>query len=98
MIVSPEGLRAEAVAQRELFKVDREKKVEAITVTVGGKIFNGDETSQNRMARAIIGLQAAGVSVINWTLANNESTPVSLVELTTALILSGQAQSAVWVL
>lgn len=83
-------LRAEA-------KVARTAAVAAITVTTStGKVFDGDETSQTRMARAIIGLQAAQVNTINWTLANNVSTSVTLAELTEALILSGEAQAALW--
>lgn len=92
----------ELTLQQQAEKAHREAKfaraaaVEAITVTVGDKVFDGDETSQTRMARAIIGLQAAGVSSLNWTLANNESVLVTVVELTEALILAGQAQAALW--
>jgi|688.fasta_scaffold20732_1 hypothetical protein len=81
---------------RAAAKVARASAVSAITVTVGDKVFDGDETSQTRMARAIIGMQAAGAPTINWTLANNISAPVTVAELTEALILAGQAQAALW--
>lgn len=83
-------------ATRERAKAARAVAVGAITVTVGDKVFDGDETSQTRMSRAIIGMQAAGVSTMNWTLADNTSVEVTIAELTTALILAGQQQAALW--
>lgn len=83
---------------REARKEARTEAVSAIKVTVGGKVFDGDETSQTRMTRAIVGMQAAGVSTINWTLANNAVAEVTVAELTEALILAGQRQAELWVL
>jgi hypothetical protein len=78
-------------------KRERDEAVSNIAVTVtSGKVFDGDETSQGRMSRAIIGMQAASVSEIGWTLANNEHVTVTIAELTEALILAGLAQSALW--
>lgn len=89
-VKTPQQLRAEARAARTV-------AVAAITVTTStGKVFDGDEISQTRMARAIIGLQAAGVPTITWTLANNSITAVTLAELTEALILAGQRQAELW--
>jgi hypothetical protein len=88
---------AEALRLREEWKQQRQQAVDAITVTVNGKVFDGDETSQTRMARAIIGMQAAQVASINWTLADNTVTQATVAELTEALILAGQAQAALWV-
>lgn len=89
-VKSPQQLRAEA-------KAARTDAVAAITVTTStGKTFDGDETSQTRMVRAIIGMQAASIGTISWTLANNQSVTVTVAELTEALILAGQQQSAVW--
>lgn len=83
---------------REAAKLARTNAVDLITVTVGTKKFDGDETSQARMSRAIIGLQAAGAQAINWTLANNTVTQVTVAELTEALILAGQRQAELWTL
>lgn len=82
---------------RDEARAARTAAVAAITITTStGKVFDGDETSQTRMARAIIGLQAAGVGTISWTLANNQSVTVTVAELTEALILAGQQQAALW--
>ncbi len=82
---------------RNRAKIDRSEAVYAIKVTTStGKEFDGDEESQNRMVRAIVGLQSSGVASINWTLANNISTTVTLAELSEALVLAGQAQAALW--
>lgn len=89
---TPEQVRANA-------KLAREAAVSAIKVTTStGKQFDGDEVSQGRMARAVIGLQAANVPTITWVLANNTPAEVTLAELTEALVLAGQAQAAIWII
>lgn len=88
---------AMSIRTRPALKAARAEAVAAIKATVtSGKVFDGDEESQTRMARAIIGMQAAGVGTIDWTLADNTNTTVTLAELTEALILSGQQQAALW--
>jgi hypothetical protein len=89
---------AAAESARAQAKAAREAAVAAIKVTtVSGKTFDGDEVSQGRMARAIIGLQAANAPSITWVLADNTPATVTLAELTEALVLAGQAQAAIWV-
>lgn len=88
--------------QRKAAKVTRQIKVDAILVTTtAGNVFNGDEKSQDRMARAIIALNAqpqSPVPTIIWTLANNLPVAVTAAELTEALALAGAAQSAIWII
>lgn len=85
------------ISAREAAKAARQKAVGSIIVTTtSGKTFDGDETSQTRMTRAIVGLQAAGATTITWTLADNSVALVTLPELTEALILAGQNQAALW--
>lgn len=80
-------------------KVERAAAVEAIKVTTStGKQFDGDETSQTRMARAIIALQATGTPSVTWVLADNTPTLATVAELGEALALAGAAQAAVWVI
>lgn len=90
------------VAVRNAAKNNREKVVNAIKVTTAsGNVFDGDETSQNRMARAIIGLNAqpqSPVPTIVWVLADNTPVQVTAVELIEALSLAGAQQAAVWVI
>ena len=89
-VKSSDQLRAEAKAARAI-------AVAAIIVTTStGKTFDGDETSQTRMARAIIGMQVANAPTITWTLANNSIVDVTVAELTEALILAGQQQAVLW--
>lgn len=78
-------------------KRQRRIDVDAILVsTASGRIFNGDENSQNRMSRAINGMQVSGASEIKWVLANDVPTVVSLNELKEALSLAGAAQANIW--
>jgi len=89
---SPEQLR-------EAAKAARAEAVARIKVTTAsGKTFDGDEVSQGRMGRAIIGLQATGAPSIAWVLADNTPAAVTLPELVEALVLAGQAQANMWVI
>lgn len=86
-------------AQRQEAKAARQAAVDAIKVTTqAGHTFDGDETSQTRMARAIVALQATGTPSVTWVLADNSVIQASAAELAEALALAGQAQAAVWVI
>ena len=84
---------------RELFKLQRAEAVAAIRVTTSaGHVFDGDETSQGRMARAILALQAQGDgSTVLWVLSDNSVVQVGEEELTEALTLAGLMQAELWV-
>lgn len=78
-----------------LAKLNRDAAVSNIIVTTqSGKAFDGDETSQGRMSRAIIGMDDA--DVMPWKLADNTVASVNRAELREALRLSGAAQSSLW--
>jgi len=78
-------------------KASRDAAVAAITVEVAGKVFDGDEVAQGRMARAIQVAEITGLTSTNWKLADNSTESVTLDELKQALALSMQAQGALWV-
>jgi hypothetical protein len=81
-------LAAAAVAQRDV-------QVMAIQVTtVSGKAFDGCETSQNRMARAVA-VGSAGDSTM-WRLADDSWVSVTWEELKEALKLAGTEQTNLW--
>lgn len=81
---------------RKRKKQDRTEAVSKITVTTtSGKVFDGDEISQDRMARAILALDLGETTL--WVLANNVPTSgISREELKEALRLAGAAQTAIW--
>ena len=83
----------DAVAAKKL----RDTAVAAIKVTVSGKVFDGDEVAQGRMARAVAAAESAAISTYQWKLADNSVAAVSLGELKQALALAFQAQSELWV-
>lgn len=87
-------------AEREQWKSARAKSVEGITVTTqAGNSFDGDEISQGRMARAILGLQASGDpdATVTWVLSDNTVIDATSAELSEALMLAGSEQAALWV-
>lgn len=76
-------------------KAQRQAAVDQIVVTTAsGRAFDGDETSQDRMARAICALLPGEQTL--WVLASNIPAQVSREELVEALRLAGQAQTAIW--
>lgn len=86
-------------AERAEFKQQRAVSVGQIKVTTAaGNTFDGDESSQGRMARAILGIGAApSGSTITWVLADNSVIQAGEDELREALMLAGLAQAAIWV-
>jgi hypothetical protein len=80
----------------EEYKKTRVEEVAKIKVTTkSGKTFDGDEKSQDRMARAVA-LGSAGETT-QWKLADNSIVTVTWEELREALRLAGDAQTAIWV-
>lgn len=102
MSLVPVGLwTPEEIAEedRKIAKAARTVAVENITVTTqAGNTFDGDETSQTRMARAIVALQATGTPSTVWVLADNTAIQATVAELSEALALAGAAQAAIWVI
>lgn len=99
MVTAEEKEKAAAGAERSAFKADRAAQVRRITVTTeSGRCFDGDEISQGRMARAILGLESAGDdATVRWVLHDNAAVDVGAPELREALALAGQAQADLWV-
>ena len=95
-------MTAEEQAQADLnsAKATRATKVDALTVTVDGMVFDADETSQNRMSRVVAGAQALGVDLNTttqiWVLADNTVATPTVAQLAQALKLAGEAQTALW--
>ena len=90
---------AKAERDRESFKAARATAVDNIKVTTAaGNTFDGDETSQTRMSRAILVLSTGAAESVPWVLANNTVIQATAAELTEALALAGAEQARLWVL
>jgi hypothetical protein len=83
---------------RDAAKTGRQATVDAITVAVGDKVFDGDEVSQGRMARALRVADITGQTSCTWVMHDNIAATVTKDELSMALALSMQAQANVWVI
>lgn len=90
----------QAVARQaavDVAKFNRQSEVDNLKVTVTtGKVFDGNESAQSRMARAIIAADITGLTECVWVLADSTPATVTLTDLKEALALSIQAQGAVW--
>lgn len=86
----------EEVAMKQLLtaKAEREDYVKRIVVEVDGMMFDGDEVSQDRMARSIIALNLG--EKVQWVLADNTIKMVTRAQLREALRKAGTAQTAIW--
>lgn len=86
----------EEVAMKQLLtaKAEREEFVSKIVVEVDGMMFDGDEVSQDRMARSIIALDLG--EKVQWVLADNTIKMVTRAQLREALRKAGTAQTAIW--
>lgn len=83
-----------AAAELEKAKAERAEFVSKIIVTVDEFQFDGDETSQDRMARSIVALNDG--ETVQWVLADNSVAQVTKEQLRQALRLAGEAQTAIW--
>lgn len=79
----------------ESWKAERQERVNAITVEVDGMVFDGDELSQGRMARAVTSADQL-TDTMQWTLADNRVVVVTVQQLKQALRLSTEARTAIW--
>lgn len=91
----------EEITNYELLKAkqERSKKVSQITVEVDGMIFDGDETSQERMSRAITAALASNMTTdttTTWVLHDNSVATPTIAQLATALRLAGEEQTKLW--
>ncbi|USE71536.1 hypothetical protein CTT31_20855 [Pseudoalteromonas maricaloris] len=81
--------------RREVFKLQRTNYVANIKVELNGKVFDGDEASQDRMARACQFM--SDTDEIVWVLADNNPCSVTKSELMEAGRLAGLKQAELWV-
>lgn len=88
-------LAQETAYLTKLWKENRQKAVDTIEVTYNAVIYQGDETSQGRMARAIIGLPD-NVATINWVAKDNTVHALNKIDLQTILANAGTQQANIW--
>lgn len=84
---------------KTLYEIQMERNRDVANIkatTQSGKVFDGDEKSQDRMLRAIQISAITGVTQTQWKLADNTITTVTLDELKEALSLAGNAMSQIW--
>ena len=93
----PKRVKTEEELEMERIANAKEKRasdVASIIVEVDGMKFDGDETSQDRMARSIVALNDE--ETVQWVLADNTIAQVTKEQLRQALRLAGEAQTAIW--
>ena len=87
-------------AELARLRAERAEAVSKITVEVDGMVFDGDEISQDRIARTITAATAAGYGpddTTTWVLHNNTVAKVTIKQLSEALLAAGLKQTELWV-
>ena len=89
---------AEEIAEQNLaaWKVNRTNAVRNIEVTYDSVVYQGDETSQERMSRAITAA-ADDAETIGWVAKDNSIHLLTRVDLKVILKDAGNQQSVLWV-
>ena len=81
-------------------KTERAEVVSKIVVDVDGMQFDGDETSQARMSRAVLLAvvfdRNLDATTTKWVLADNTVAYPTIRQLAQALMLAGEEQTDVW--
>ena len=80
----------------EKAKYERAKQVAAIKVEVDGMTFDGDETSQSRMARALEVANITGMQSTVWVLADNTVAQVTVAQMQQALSKAMLEMGELW--
>lgn len=82
----------------DLEKAKRERAIQVrnIKVVVDGMTFDGDESAQSRMARAITAAETAGLAKTVWVLADNTVAEVTKEQLQQALSKAMIAMGELW--
>lgn len=94
--VEKQGTSESEKALLRLLNAKRERKVAVarIVVEVDGMAFDGDETSQTRMARSIVAM--TDEDRMPWVLSDNSIAEVTKHQLQAALRLAGLKQAELW--
>ena len=93
----PEPTPEEIAAQElEKAKKQRAEQVAAIKVDVDGMIFDGDETSQSRMARALEVASITGMKSTVWVLADNTVATATVEQMQKALSQAMLQMGELW--
>ena len=88
-------------AELARLRAERAEAVSKITVEVDGMVFDGDEISQNRIARTITAATAAGYGpddTTTWVLHDNTVAKVTIKQLSQALLAAGLKQTGLWII
>lgn len=80
----------------EQAKHERAKQVASIKVEVDGMTFDGDETSQSRMARALEVASITGMQSTVWVLADNTVAEVTVAQMQQALSKAMLEMGELW--
>lgn len=91
-------MRLKHKASRSDKKLLRSQRVQKLRVVVENLPFDGDETSQQRMALRAQRMRANGQETIRWILADNTEANVTAEQLEQAVDLALQAQSKLWLI
>ena len=75
-------------------KINRQEIVENIEVIYNDVVYQGDEKSQDRMSRAIVGMDDN--DTIEWTAKDNSKVTLLRSDLKQILRLAGIEQTKVW--
>lgn len=84
---------------RKEFKKNRQELLENFEVTHDGVIYQADEVSQDRMARAIVAMETfPAETTINWIAKDNSIHSLTRADLQAMLGLAGTAQANIWIM
>ena len=91
-VLNPPKTKAQIIAE---WKQDRQQKVDNIEVTYNNVVYQGDETSQTRMTKAITALPDDDTT-IDWIAKDNSIQSLTRVDLKAILLDASTQQSKIW--
>ena len=96
--IIPSPTEAELAEQARIaFKANRKILLDNLEITYNSVIYQADEVSQDRMARAIVAMETfPAETTINWVAKDNSIHSLTRADLQAMLGLAGIAQANIW--
>jgi len=91
-VLNPPKTKAQIIAE---WKQDRQQKVDNIEVTYNNVVYQGDETSQTRITKAITALPD-DTTTVDWIAKDNSVQSLTRIDLKAILLDAGTQQSKIW--
>ena len=93
---TPALTELQLIEDTRAWKATRQVIIDAIEVTYNGIVYQGDETSQNRITKVVSAFLPDDVTTISWVAKDNSIQDLNRIDLKAILLDAIEKQRVVW--